>query len=748
MARKFSSIREIAVHIPAKTAACLSALALVFFGGVQGAVAQEETESGLVEEIIVTATKRQTAIQDVPISMAAFTAEDLIEMGAVEFADYATAVPNLSFGFSGEGRQTSRQFQVRGIFGASTSALYINDTPVPITMDPRVLDVERVEVLRGPQGSLFGSRSMGGLVRLVTKKPDPDQADGSLHTRVGTVKGGGEDYLVDGSFNVPLGDGKAALRGSAYYVADAGFIDRLVDPDNSIVGGGDPSGDEYTSKEINQDETTGFQLSLGIQAADNVYINPAIIYQKFDSDGPAFVDNEIDNFVKVRQHNLDEEGEDEYYLLSLDLEIGLDSGSILSSTTFFNRETEDLEDGTQAIAFLGLSTVPVRTIEAGDEDRITQEVRFVSDLSGPFQLVAGAFYQNVDREGGFPPESFVEPGTAMDLFFGFGGRSFFSLEFLSESEEIGVFGEASYDISDELKLIAGGRWFDIDIESSRRDGGALFDLYGTGEIAGAELSLSENGFNPRVGLQWFPNEDVNFYANAAKGYRPGGINSAATACEILGVTNVPSSYKSDDLWSFELGAKTTLADNRVMLNVAAFYMDWNDFRSPTINCGLGFGASENTGEAESKGFELDLVLMPADGLSISAGIGYTDAEITDAGAATSIAKGDPLPNVPEWTGVVAINHDFALTSGIDAFWRADFRVIDSSISRSGLHRPSYELLNLRGGVRLNRLEAAVYLDNVTNEHANLADPNELSDGLDLLAVNRPFTAGVDLRFRF
>ena len=264
MAGKFSLIPHNGVHNPAKSIACLTAFAVVLFGGVQSAAAQDETQSGLVEEIIVTATKRQTAIQDVPISMAAFTAEDIVEMGAVEFADYATAVPNLSFGFSGEGRQTSRQFQVRGIFGASTSALYINDTPVPITMDPRVLDVERIEVLRGPQGSLFGSRSMGGLVRLVTKKPDPEQAGGSVHIRGGTVKGGGEDYLVDGSFNIPLAAGKAALRGSAYHVADAGFIDRLVDPDNSIVGGRDPSGDEYTSKEINDDETTGLQLSLGI----------------------------------------------------------------------------------------------------------------------------------------------------------------------------------------------------------------------------------------------------------------------------------------------------------------------------------------------------------------------------------------------------------------------------------------------------------------------------------------------------
>jgi len=719
---------------------------LAIFIGAQGAFAQGQ--SALMEEVVVTATKRQVAIQDVPVSMAAFTSEDIIKLGAVEFADYATAVPNLSFGFAGEGRQTSRQFQVRGIFGTDTSALYINDTPVPVTVDPRVLDVERIEVLRGPQGSLFGSRSMGGLVRLVTKKPSPDEFEGSLHTRIGAVKGGGEDYLVDGSFNIPLMNGKAALRGSAYYVADAGFIDRLVDPDRSIVGGGEPSGDEYTSKEINEDETTGFQLSLGIDATDNIHINPAILYQKFKSDGPAFVDNDINNFQKVRQHDLDETGEDEYYLLSLDLEIELAAGSILSSTTWFNRETQDLEDGTEAVAFLGRSTVPVRTIEAGEQDRITQEARFVSDFSGPFQLVLGAFYQHVDVKGGFPPESIIEPGTGFDVFFGFGGRSFYSLQALRETEEIGIFGEASYDITEQLTLIAGGRWFDIEIASSRKDGGALYDFYGIAEILQSEeFTLSEDGFNPRFGFQWYPNEDMNIYANAAKGYRPGGINTAAATCSALGVTDVPTSYRSDDLWSYELGAKTSWAERRVELNVAAFYMDWSDFRSPTINCGLGFGASENTGKAESKGFELDLVVTPAAGLTLSVGLGYTDAEITNAGEATSIVKGDPLPNIPEWTGVAAIDHDFEL-SNFDVFWRIDYRYVDSSISRNGLHRPSYELVNLRGGLRWNNLEASVFLENVTNEHANLADPTELSDGLDLLAVNRPFTAGVDLRYRF
>lgn len=341
-----------------------------FFAGHNNLLA-EAGNAPIIEEIIVTATKREASIQDVPVSITAFTSEDLQKLGAVEFFDYATAVPNLSFGYAGEGRQTSRQFQIRGIFGSETSALYINDTPVPVTMDPRVLDVDRIEVLRGPQGSLFGSRSMGGLVRLHTKVPDHDEMSSNLHARVGSVSDGGEDYQVDGSVNIPMDNGKGAVRVSGYYLRDAGFLNRTVDPDASVVNSGETSGDEYSTSEINEDETIGLQFVGQFEVTDNLMLRPEFLYQKFESDGPAFVDNEIDNFDKVRQFNVTEEGLDEWFVASLTAEIGLQRGAIVSSTSFFKRETSDLEDGTKAISPAGLGTQPVMTYEVGDEDRFT-----------------------------------------------------------------------------------------------------------------------------------------------------------------------------------------------------------------------------------------------------------------------------------------------------------------------------------------------------------------------------------------
>ncbi len=319
----------------------LSSVAVAAASLLGAGVAQAQNDDELMlEEIIVTATKRAESIQDIPLSVTAIGQEELQLSGAVEFADYATAVPNLSFGFAGEGRQTSRQFQLRGISGANTTAFYINDTAVPITIDPRVIDISRIEVLRGPQGSLFGARSMGGLVRLVTNKPSTEEFSGSFHAGLAGVHEGGTDYQFDSTINVPLSD-SAAFKVTGYYINDAGFIDRLVDPDASsiIASGVGLNGDESTNRNVNQDETFGFAGSLLLRLSDNVSITPGILYQKTNSEGPAFVDDDIENFTKARQFDVEETGRDEWYLASLETEIYLEHGQIVNSTSYFDRET-------------------------------------------------------------------------------------------------------------------------------------------------------------------------------------------------------------------------------------------------------------------------------------------------------------------------------------------------------------------------------------------------------------------------
>lgn len=760
----------------ARSLAGVAALTVCGAALAQQAPGAAPAAKGELEEIVVTATKRQQSIQEVPIAITALSSDDLQKLGATAFADYATTVPNLSFGYAGAGRTVARQFQIRGLFGAGTSALYIDDTPVPVTMDPRVLDVERIEVLRGPQGSLFGSRSMGGLVRMITKQPDTEDFSSKVHVRGGSIADGAEDYLVDGSVNLPMADGRAALRASAYYVRDGGFVDRFVDPDASYWGRpaskAQLSGDEYVAKDVNTDKTWGAQLAVKFQATDDITITPSVMYQKLDSDSPPFVELDPDSGSVTRQFNFDEWSEDEWYLGALLMEFRFSAGTLVSSTSYFNRKTADMEDGTLAVEppYNGSSvpprwvvgTVPVETLQEGDLDLVTQELRFVSEASGPFSYIVGGFYQHQDNHGGYPPLSILEAGTQL-VFFGLpAGESFFSQTAHTTSREIGVFGELSYAFTPTWTATVGGRYYDYESTANRTDDGTLYYLVGLEPpIVSGEFKQSETGFNPKVGLQWRASESAMIYADAAKGFRPGGTNPGATACEAVGVTGVPATFDSDSVWSYELGGKADWADRRLVTNLSVYYVKWNDYRASVV-CPLGFGYSVNTGEAESKGFELELTAYPVDGLTVALSVGYTDAQITDPGTSTRIHTGDPLVNVPEWTGMFSIDHSFAMTDTARGYWRVDYRYVGDSVGLISLansngaiptdpstrNRPSYDLVNARIGIRRDHMDAAIYIDNVTNERANLANPTPVSDALPLVAVNRPRTVGIDFRYSF
>jgi len=218
--------------------------------------------SGPVETVLVTATKRTESQRDVPLAVTVLSTRALEDSGAVSFVDYAGKVPNLSFGYAGAGRQTARLFQIRGIFGQDTSAMYIGDTPIPTSVDPRVIGVDRIEALRGPQGSLFGARSMGGLLRIIPATPDVSKFFGKAHVGYGSIKEGATDTTADATLNIPFSE-QVALRVTGYSINQGGFIDRRVDPDASMLiqatagAATRVSGDEYLHKDVNKDRTDG-----------------------------------------------------------------------------------------------------------------------------------------------------------------------------------------------------------------------------------------------------------------------------------------------------------------------------------------------------------------------------------------------------------------------------------------------------------------------------------------------------------
>lgn len=723
------------------------------------AAPQQNAERSSDADIIVTATKRAESIQDIPLSVTALSEETLTRSGATSFENYATAVPNLSFGYSGAGRQVSRTFQIRGITGAGTSALYIGETPVPTSIDPRVIDLDRIEVLRGPQGSLFGARSMGGLVRLIPTSPDVTDFSGKAHLSGAKVNKGGWDFAADGTINAPLSE-KAALRITAYYLREAGFIDRLVDPDASDIirptATSVPflNGDEHLHKNINSADTYGFQAALSLKPTETITITPRVLFQNTRSDGPNFVDNDIHNFTKVRQFDTAEIGRDKWWLASLEANIDVGVGTIFSSTSYFHRSAFDSEDasifysqgfGSRPRNVLGApSTEDQRVIDR----RVTQETRFASDFDGPFNFIAGVFYQHLNGDSSYLP-SIVPANSRIIGIAGIAqGDTFFSLNQKNKSNEYGVFGEATLKLASTLKLTAGGRYYVVKGTNTRQDGGVLYTkLFGITPIQFAGKT-SDKGFNPRVALTWEPSDATTVYLNAAKGFRPGAPNLGKSVCEANGFKNVPDVVKSDSLWNYEAGLKNKLFGGRLSTDLAVYKIVWKNRRTTVVSdCGLGFGYADNVGEAQSEGFEFSAAATLAPGVKLDGGLGYTNSRITDTGGVPNVVVGTRLPDVPRWSGGAAIDlsHGF---DRVESYARVDYRYVGPSISAQGNPRPQYSLVNARLGARFGAFDVSIFANNLFDKRANLSDPPELSDALNLIAVNRPRTIGVDLRARF
>lgn len=721
-----------------------------------------------IQVVTVTATKRLEQAKDVPMAVSAISGADLQASGAVAFTDYASKIPNLSFGYANAGRQGARLFQIRGIFGNDTSALYLGETSIPTSVDPRVMDVERIEVLRGPQGSLFGARSMGGLLKIVPNRPSTGQFSGSAHVGVGSTREGGTSYSLDTTLNIPLSQ-RAAMRVTAYHLDDAGWIDRLIDPDASLLAKPlatspvSTSGDERLHKDVNHDKTSGVQVSGRLDVTDWLTISPRLMHQRTRSGGPPYVDNDVSNLVKVRQFDVSETGRDEWTLFNLEASASVGGGEFVSSTSHFKRETLDVEDGTPFMAsrFGGrvrtAVDAPSSTALAGSEKITTQEFRWVSDDKSALQFIVGSFFQRTERDSAYL-DSIIPGRSPLIGLFGTttaAGDQFFSLRTTSKTTEVALFGEANYKILPKLVLTAGGRYYDIKTDQTRLDGGVLFTKFGP-ILAGKAFTLTPyagtqkgSGFNPRVALSWEQSKELTWYANAAKGYRPGRVNDTKGACTALGVTGVKDSIEADTLWNYEGGAKASLMGGRVVMNVAVFQIDWKNRQTQVGDCGgLGFGIRDNVGAAQSKGAEFDITMTLAGGFGLSAALGYTDARITNVGTATGVAVGDRLANAPRTNASVSMDYSQAIGGNRVGYVRLDSRFVGESISSQKAVRPQYTIFDLRGGVKMGGWDISLFIKNLRDVRANLSDAPELSDSLNLIGIERPRTVGLDVRTRF
>jgi len=756
---------------------------------VANAATESTSQSGGLEEVIVTAQKRLESEQAVPMSITTFSATTLQQKAITEFFDYATKVPNLAFAPTGDGVGTARTISIRGISGDNVTGFYIDDVPLPDSLDPRVLDLERIEVLRGPQGTLYGARSMGGTVRLITQPPDLSKFSATVHGGLSdTDRTDRPNYTADAVVNIPLVQDQIALRLTGFYDDEAGYFKRSWCTDPATAGVSCfplSTGGRTAVSNVAAIDTYGGSASLTIKAGDAVTITPRVMLQREDYNGfplgdfnsmpqnglgfpapsgPYTLPTPLNttNFTQARFFDVPERGSDWWDLYSLTLRWKTGPGELVSSTAYFDRyvdETEDESEFIWAAITAGAcanpapycnppSPGPIQEIK--DYQRFVEEIRFASTLSGPLQFVLGGFYS--DFHGRLPFASLYPPATVPNLDDQLTGglpnnsdgipNLVFAQDFHTEIKEPAVFGELSYDITPALKATAGLRWYQVKITSEGYEAGLATGSYD--RTVSPSVTNTESGTNPKFELDYHFTPDQMVYGLASKGFRPGGVVPivppgtpgtpndcvAALAAVNPNITLADTrSFKSDSLWNYEIGTKNTFLDRRVILNAAAFDIRWSAIQQAVLlQCGFQFIA--NAGAAESKGGELDLRARATDRLDVSLGVGYQHARITEKGESPQ-PVGSPVFNTPDWTGNAALTYTLPLTNSWNSVNVVDYSYMGSSYSANNSpteprKRPAYRLLNARFAFSNGKTELALVGKNLTNEVTNLGDNRSIA----------------------
>jgi outer membrane receptor protein involved in Fe transport len=721
--------------------------------------------------IVVTAERRAESIQSVPLSVTAISGNTLAAFDQVNFDDYAHLAPNLSFGTGNTfGITNGREITIRGIAGANTTSYYINDTPLPISIDPRAIDLDRIEVLRGPQGTLFGSSAMGGTVRLITRQPDLTQSFGSADAQGYVIHDGGPGYLVSASYNLPILDNQLALLVSGYstynpgvFTGEYGIATTAAPP--SYSGGAWPtltvpaSQPRQTVTHLGNDVEAGETISLTYRPAflDALTITPMVMHQDQSNNGFPLADYTTQNLIQVRPLNNRESDDDIWTFANLTAKFAAPFGSFIESGTYFHRYSRDTEDGSELISIGGYGGPPLGgTCVAGvycpspspnwvTTNQFTDELRFESAFPGPVQLVTGAYYSKVRQwivsEEVLPYDQFGNPAFTEDI--------------PRVNEEVAAFGSLTYDILDKVELSVGVRqshleYSNIYIANGWINGGPSFSPAESGQRA----------TTPRFTAKYKFDESNMVYANAAKGYRLGGANSVLPSACGSPYADEETPYKSDSLWSYELGTKNSWFDNRVNTRLAVYWIDWKNIQQ-SILLGCSFHVTENLGTARSRGAELEVDGTPLPGLYVNAGLGFEDAALTSAPAGSPLPVGSPLNGVPRWTGSLLGDYSWPVSFGRE-FVRAQYSFTGSSISDNNptsvlnptlaqRERGSYSLLNVFVGGKHESWETSLFVKNLCDVRGNLGDEqSEISElpGRPRWMITQPRTIGIDIKKQF
>jgi iron complex outermembrane receptor protein len=729
-------------------------------------------QAGTLEEIVVTAEKRSETIQSTPLSVTAYSGAELIAAGLSDMEQVGYETPGISERNSGPGQT---EYEMRGIAssgGASpTVGFYLDDTPLTppeeallgkVVIDPSLYDLNRVEILRGPQGTLYGSGSMGGTIKLVTNQPDPTAFAASVQAIGSGTQGNGINYTGNAMINIPLIQDTLALRivGTEEYTD--GWINRnVLNPFPLETNGGLTRGNvvaapvasaEYT--DTNWVRLEGVRAALQWRPIDGLTITPSAFYQTISQGAPSFIDDPpgVSYETHYQPFDVPEPYSDNFDLFSLPIKYEFSGVELSSSSAYYRRQThlsqdtsEIAQDFLEAIIGVGpVSYADVGAVTAFETDytqQFSQEIRLTSTGGGPFQWLVGGFYEDY--------KATTNIGTSTPIPFVtqfFGAPSLFALTFDNDIKQYAGFGEASYRFQNEFKITAGLRYYSYQSSENLSEGGGL--ISGPAPPIVFSLPASASGVNPKINLSYEPTKDLTLYVQAAKGFRPGGGNPPPpTTCP----TN-PLQFSPDGIWSYEGGEKARMFDGRLTVNGAVYFENWTGIQQTvTETCGATYVA--NAGTAHVYGGELELNARLTPELTFATGAGYTHAEIVQALAGSGFVDGERVQEVPNWTDTTSLVYRRSVSTDYDMVLRATNVYVGTmtDISYSLNEVPSRDIVNLRAGlVSDRRVSLSLFINNLTDKRADLGHPEMIAffvPSLSRVMTNQPRTVGLDLTYR-
>ena len=770
----------------------------------EGKQTGSETPSGELDEIVVTATRKNTVLSRTPISITAKSREELDAQGVRSIEDIASITPGISFGQSatiyGTGQTT---IAIRGVdsqSGIPTTGVYIDDTPVQTRVGvspslgntyPQVFDLERIEVLRGPQGTLFGSGSVGGAVRFIT--PGPTYSGINVYSRgeLATTKHGAESYEGGIAIGAPLVEDKIGLRVSAWHRHDGGYLDRL-----------DPYTKELVKKDSNSSDAFAARAALGFRLGETLTVTPSIFYQKTTIDDTsrfelATSDRDSGN-LRLSLNHRPESHKDEFALPALKVELDLGAAKLISDTSYFHRTTETINDDT-SLSYVFSGGFVDGPFPAGFEDYMpftenftkqtatTQELRLVdNDDSDRLNWIVGLFYQKSyvrDQYQANDPrlldvinlfqDAIEEPqfDSLTDSFFGTElYQGLFSVFQRNEhrDKQYAAYGQADYEVVDRLTLTAGLRYTIAKYDFVGFGAGPVYATDGQTDVA----DTTSKTLTPKFGISFQADRNNLFYASASKGVRgpgvasPVGANCVDDAAAIGFDPFATLDVKPDSIWSYEVGSKNRLFGGKLAVDASAYRINWSNVQTLFALPQCTIQTTLNLGSAKIDGVDLALSARPVAGLTLGASASYINARYTTEipGPDDTIIRkaGEPFPLVAPWT--LQLNGEYVAPVGEgEIYGRADFSYssrindpvdVDSPLVDPTLPRPpATSQLDLRLGTRFALTadadaDVSLFVNNVTNSLPLLSLFHETPDSAFYRSGTfRPRTVGLTITIR-